>query len=120
LLVLYGFALPRIIHITLGASTARRIVVAMATIAPIAFIMGMPFPTGMRLAAKESNSLVSWAWAINGGASVFGSVLTVLISMSFGFSSSFLVGTFIYGMALTCIVLLAPASQEGAPKTAIF
>jgi hypothetical protein len=40
----------------------------MATIAPIAFIMGMPFPTGMRLAAKESNSLVSWAWAINGGA----------------------------------------------------
>jgi hypothetical protein len=113
-LVIYGFALPRIIHLTLGASTAQRIVVAVVTIGPIAFVMGMPFPTGMRLAAQESRSLVSWAWEINGGASVFGSVLTVLISMSFGFSISFIMGTVIYGAALACIMLLALVHHEDA------
>lgn len=81
----------------------------MLAIAPLAFLMGMPFPTGLRLVAEESGRLVSWAWAVNGGASVFGSAATVLLSMSFGFSRAFLAGTLAYAVALACLLRLAPS-----------
>jgi hypothetical protein len=112
LLALYGLSLSTILGLTLGAPPAQRIAVAVLTIAPLAFLMGMPFPTGLRLAALESGSMVSWAWAVNGGASVFGSVATVLLSMSFGFSRTFLVGTLVYAVALACVLWLAPVEPE--------
>jgi hypothetical protein len=112
LLALYGVGLSAILHLTLGKPPALRIAVAVLTIAPLAFLMGMPFPTGLRLAARESGSMVSWAWAVNGGASVFGSVATVLLSMSFGFSRAFLVGTLVYLGALACVLWLAPVEAR--------
>jgi spermidine synthase len=76
------------IHLTLGASRGIRIILAVLYVAPVAFVMGMPFPTGLRLAGRESESLVPWAWAVNGATSVLGSVLAVVVSMTAGFSMS--------------------------------
>jgi hypothetical protein len=73
-------------------------------IAPLGFVLGMPFPSALRRASLESKGLVSWAWAANGGASVFGSTLTVLVSMTYGFTASFLCGAAAYAMALAMVV----------------
>lgn len=99
-LVLYALALPWLLNTTLGAPTAVRIVLAGALVAPIGLMMGVPFPTGVRLAGRDAAALVPWAWAINGGASVFSSTLAILISMTYGFTTTFLLGAGAYLVAL--------------------
>lgn len=51
-------------------------------IAPLGYFMGTPFP----MAASRLPGLVDWAFAVNGSASVIGSVLAMLIAFSFGYS----------------------------------
>jgi SAM-dependent methyltransferase len=115
-ILVYAGLLPRLLQATLGAETPYRILVAVLAIAPLGFFMGMPFPTGLRRAALESKGLVSWAWAVNGGASVFGSTLTVLISMTYGFTASFLCGAAAYAIALA--MALAVLRPGGALEVA--
>lgn len=104
-IVAYSVALPRVLDSTLGAPTYVRVLLSVVAIAPLGFLMGMPFPCGIRRAASESSALVSWAWAVNGGASVFGSTLTVLVSMTYGFTVSFLGGAAAYLLALVMAVV---------------
>src|SRR6202142_931599 len=123
-ILVYAAALPRLLQATLGAATPGRILGAVLVIAPLGFLMGMPFPTGLRRAALESKGLGSWAWAVNGGASVFGSTLTVLISMTYGFTASFLCGAAAYAIALATVIAVrrpleapqAAAGETGAEK----
>ena len=111
-----GLALvvPWAIDSTLGSSNAIRICVAVVCIAPAAGVMGMPFATGLRYAGHESHSLVSWAWAVNGGAGVFGSVVAVLISMTYGFSSTFQAGVLAYLLALGAVAMLSRRQTPSA------
>jgi hypothetical protein len=104
MLAVYSVVLPMLLAATLGASTVVRMAIAAAAIAPIGFLMGTPFPTGIRRAGREDATLVSWAWAVNGAASVFGSALTVLVSMTYGFSTSFFVGAGAYAVALAVML----------------
>jgi hypothetical protein len=118
ILFLYALTLPAALAAARGAGIVPRILIAVAVIAPLGFVMGMPFPSGIRRAGLESKELVSWAWAVNGGASVFGSTLCVLISMARGFTASFLAGTVVYLVALLMLLLLgearSPARREEA------
>ncbi len=98
------------IHLTLGASRGIRIILAVLYVAPVAFVMGMPFPTGLRLAGRESESLVPWAWAVNGATSVLGSVLAVVVSMTAGFSMSLVFAGIAYGVGF--VVARAAARPE--------
>ena len=43
-------------------------------------------PRGIRALGDEAPALVPWAWGVNGCASVVGSILAVMLSISFGFS----------------------------------
>jgi hypothetical protein len=47
--------------------------------------MGMFFPTGIALVRRSNPGIVPWAWGMNGCAAVVGSVLAVILAMSFGF-----------------------------------
>jgi len=62
-----------------------KMAVTIALIAPLAFAMGIPFPVGLAYLAKESPSLIPWAWGINGCASVISAILATLIAIDFGF-----------------------------------
>jgi hypothetical protein len=52
--------------------------------------MGMPFPIGIRLLSDSRKEIISWAWAVNGCASVIGSILTTILALYFGFSTVYL------------------------------
>ena len=108
-LALYAVGLPPVLAAARGAAIAVRIGIAIASIAPLGFLMGMPFPSGIRLAGAQSPELVAWAWAANGGASVFGSTLSVLISMAYGFTATFLAGMVGYAFALAVMAVLTRA-----------
>jgi hypothetical protein len=118
-LAVYAFGLPLLLAATLGAPTAVRIAIAAAAVTPVGLLMGTPFPTGLRRAGREDPSLVSWAWAVNGAASVFGSALTVLVSMTYGFSTSFFVGAAAYGVALAVMswVMRTHDAETGSVTT---
>jgi hypothetical protein len=102
-LLLYAAGLPPLLARARGLPIAARILIAVVAIAPLGFLMGIPFASGVRRAGRESRALVSWAWAVNGGASVFGSTLTVLISMTYGFTASFLAGALAYALAFAVV-----------------
>lgn len=84
----------------LPLSEPLRIAGAVLLVAPLAFFMGMPFPTGLRAAALRSPLLVGWAWAVNGVCAVLGSTLTVVVAMGWGFRSALAVAALAYAGAL--------------------
>lgn len=102
-------ALPAWHDALLGLGTVARVAGAAVAVAPLGFVMGMPFPTGLRLAGAESPRLVTWAWAMNGAASVFGSAFAVLVAMTFGFSWAFGLGLAVYGVALALAAVVTRA-----------
>jgi hypothetical protein len=77
-----------------------RIALAVLAIAPLGFLMGLPFAGGLSVVESRDASLVPWAWAINGSFSVISSVLAVMIALSWGFSAVFWLGAAAYGGAL--------------------
>ncbi|MGH8249218.1 MAG: spermidine synthase [Steroidobacteraceae bacterium] len=80
-------------------SIAARVVVTLASVAPLAFLMGMPFPLGLSRLAAEAPSFIPWAWGINGCASVLSALLAVLLAVHFGFSAVLSVAAGLYGAA---------------------
>jgi hypothetical protein len=70
---------------------------------PLALVMGMPMPIGLRLAHREEAALVPWAWGVNGATSVLGSVTTFILAISLGFNQALIVGLVVYGLAAILI-----------------
>jgi len=96
LLVAYQFLLPSIFRSALELETPLRMAICVGLLAPLAFCMGMPFPLGIRVVDQKAPQAVPWAFGVNGGASVFSSVASVLLAMAFGFTTVFLVAGVLY------------------------
>ena len=47
--------------------------------------MGMPFPLGLKMISTTIDSLIPWAWGINGVFSVVSVVLATIIAVELGF-----------------------------------
>jgi hypothetical protein len=114
LLLVGAVALPQLLAAARGLPVALRIVVAILAIGPLGLLMGVPFASGVRWAGAESRQSVPWAWAVNGGASVFGSTVAIVTSMTYGFSATWVAGAAAYG--LVCAALTALARTDGKRK----
>jgi spermidine synthase len=88
-----------------GFSRPMRILLGLAMTAPLAFFMGMPFPTGLKQIHINSQPLVPWAWGVNGFASVTGAVLGTFLAISIGFMALTLI-------ALVCYLFAAIISKR--------
>jgi len=86
-----------------------RVIISIGMIAPLAFFMGIPFPYGMSMIDNNSRYLVAYGWGVNGFFSVLGSVLVVMLSMSFGFKTVFILSAVIYIAAMAVSGMLKPA-----------
>ncbi len=84
----------------LVATTTARIAATLALIAPLAFLMGIPFPLGLSRLAAEAPALVPWAWGINGCASVLSALLAALLSVHLGYSAVLLLAAALYAAAV--------------------
>jgi hypothetical protein len=112
-LTLGAVAVPALIRFGLGSPQPVRLSLAVLAVAPMGLVMGTAFPLGLRRAADDAAALVPWAWAVNGAASVFGSALTALLSMSFGFSATLRAGIAAY---LVAAVLAFPLSRAASGR----
>jgi len=89
--------------LTLSQPLAIRIAIAVVAVFPLAFLMGMLFPIGVRLIARDSEDLIPWAWATNGCFSVVGIFGTRITALLFGFSRALFVGLVVYLLVLACL-----------------
>ena len=80
-------------------------VLAVLVTAPLAFFMGMPFPTALKRVGARSGPLVPWAWGVNGFASVTGVVLGTFLAISAGFTN-------LVFIALGCYLLAAIVAKR--------
>ena len=60
----------------------------------------MPFPLGLARLGETAPTLIPWAWAINGCASVLSPVLAVILVIHLGFTAVILLGLGFYGIAV--------------------
>lgn len=99
IVIIYIAILPFFFYNYVSLSLPIKIVMAVFFLAPLALVMGMPMPIGLRLTNKSAPALIPWAWAVNGSTSVLGSVTTFILAISFGFNQALIVGLVIYGLA---------------------
>jgi spermidine synthase len=108
IIVLYGLGLvlglQKIMDLFLGYPLVVRAGIVWVVLFPVAFCMGMPFPTGLKTASMVRPELVPWAIGTNGCASVTASILTIILAMGMGFSAVMVTGLLIYIVALLCFL----------------
>jgi len=98
--LLYLTLLPELFAMLIGLPFLFKSIVSLALIAPLAFAMGIPFPVGVAYLAEENDTLIPWAWGINGAASVISAILATLLAIHLGFTLVALVALLAYGVAL--------------------
>jgi hypothetical protein len=76
-----------------------RIAIAIALVAPLGFAMGMPFPSGLRRTGRGSFPAPPFYWGLNGVLSVVGSLGTMVLAVTQGFTVAMLVGCACYLVA---------------------
>ncbi len=82
----YIAVLPSLFGVMAALSGTVKSAVVLILIAPLAFLMGMPFPLGLARVSGSLPELVPWAWGVNGCFSVISSVLAVILAIHIGFS----------------------------------
>ncbi len=97
---LYLVVLPSLFNAWAGWTASAKVVASLATLAPMAFLMGIPFPTGLQTVADRADVLVPWAWGVNGAASVVGATLATTVAVHAGFRVVVITALLCYGAAL--------------------
>jgi hypothetical protein len=98
-ILLYPVGLPLLFQTLLGAPLVVRLLATGLSLAPLGFLMGIPFPSGLAWLRARAPELIPWAWAVNGCTSVLASVLAAMLALSAGFSWVLVAAALAYGGA---------------------
>jgi hypothetical protein len=86
LLFIYSGALMTVLQLTMQAGLPVKLLIFFLLTAPLAFCMGIPFPSGLSQLARTQAHDVPWAWGLNGCVSVISTALVTLIAVEAGFT----------------------------------
>lgn len=102
-IIIFGYTallfayLPNFIDTFQGADLSMKIFATFFLLLPLGLFMGIPFPSGLKI--METKSIADYVplmWGINGWMSVVGSILALVLAMSFGYNITLLVGASLY------------------------
>ena len=103
-IVLIGSALtllyPSLANLALALPLTGRVWASSAMIFPLGFFLGMPFPLGVLAIANHPRGAIAWAWGMNGLCTVVGGLVSILISLFYGFNSAIVFALALYALAL--------------------
>ncbi len=102
---LLAFGTPALVAGAASWPLPAKISITALAIAPAAFLMGMPFPSGLRRLEKLHSPSVRWAWSLNAAASVLGSGGAIILAIYTGLRATLLFGGALYLAALLVIVV---------------
>ncbi len=103
LVILYSVLVQSFIMQYIHLELTTKILLTIAFLAPPAFIMGMPFPMGLRLVGRKDPQNIIWMYGLNSSGSVVASMLGMFMALMYGFSSSLCLGGLMYIAALVSI-----------------
>jgi hypothetical protein len=110
--LVYLFLLPPLFQWLMPLHDLSKILISAVLIAPLAFLMGMPFPLGLSRVARHSATLIPWAWGINGCASVLSAIFATILAIHAGFIVVLLLAVVLYMLAA---MTLPGRSGTGSP-----
>ena len=110
----HAIALDPLLTSLLHLSLPARIACSVAVLAPMNFLMGIPFPIGLARLQRLAPSLVPWAQGANGGASVVASILCIVVAMESGFRTVSIAALVLYLVAALAVTTgpLSPARSD--------
>jgi spermidine synthase len=91
-MVCMEFFMPR----TIGLSLISKAFIMIGVVGLVAFFLGACFPSGLRLVNAKEARAIPWVWALNGAASVLGSIIAMAVAMCFGYRLTLFLGALIY------------------------
>jgi hypothetical protein len=95
-----------------GLPLPLKCVITALLIAPAGFVMGMPFPAGLKRLEEWHRPSVRWAWSLNAAASVLGSVAALVCAIYTGLVQTLLAGGLLYLAALVVVMRTASVRQN--------
>jgi hypothetical protein len=101
LILAYAVFLTNILRATIGIPIEFKLIFSFIFIAPLSFLMGFPFPVGIRILSVNYKEQIPWAWGINGSFSVVSTVLAVIIAVELGFTWVMLFASAAYLLPVT-------------------
>jgi predicted membrane-bound spermidine synthase len=108
----YTVVLPLVVPALLPLPLVARIAVAVVLVAPLGFAMGMPFPRGLQMSGRGPLPAPPFYWGLNGVFSVVGSMATMVVAVTVGFTPAMAAGCACY------LVAAAAARGMGAVRPA--
>lgn len=108
--ILYSFIMPSLTETMLHLPLPLKALFVFLMLIPVAFLMGIPFPSGLYLLGRERPLLIPWAWVVNGSFSVLAPILAVMLAISTGYRVVLISGAFIYVLAF---ILFSIMRREG-------
>ncbi len=113
LCLIYLVGLHGLLGLLMPLGRTLRIAATALIIAPLGFVMGIPFPSGIRmLKVRSLEAIVPWCWGANSIFTVFGSVFSLIVSLNWGFNLTLLLGVAAYGVALAGVSAFFPATKR--------
>jgi hypothetical protein len=101
----YALLLPMLLPLPGGLSPLERLAMTALFVAPLGFILGVPFSLGVRaLGRAEREGVVPWMWGVNGIGSVLGSALTIVLALHIGFTGALLASAVCYFVVFLAFV----------------
>ena len=125
LLILISPLLATAFEATLGLPLSYRLVIGTVLLAPLGFLMGIPFPAGLRwlssgftaaTSSKTSIPIIPWVWGVNGAASVIAAVAAALLALTWGYSWVLRLSAVCYAIAWITVMATAPPDPPSRPR----
>jgi len=92
-----------------------KIALAISVIAPMGVLLGLFFPTGMRLFRPLADDYTPWFWGLNGVFGVLSSTSAVFISIFYGISNNFYIAAGCYFSVLLTQLVFRKKSDAETP-----
>jgi hypothetical protein len=93
---LLSFAVPPISEAGVGLPLPVKMLITVLLIAPVGFLMGVPFPVGLTRFEALYPQAVRWAWSLNAASSVLGSAAAIFLAIYLGLQATLLIGGALY------------------------
>jgi len=116
----YLFALAPLLNAFQASPRVLRLALLGVIVLPLGVVLGVPFPSGIRLMAGGWQGEIPWMWGVNGMMSVVGSTLAAASAKFIGFSGCLLAGAVIYlcvAVGLARARAVPAAAQDARPRS---
>ena len=106
LVLFYQMGMGHVVSATIAWPLPLRVGIAVLLLLPLGLVLGMFMPIGLRTVAgltEYGEEYVAWAWAVNGFCSTVASVLSTMLSMTFGFTIVMSLAVLIYFVGIAAM-----------------